>query len=91
MKLFLNDLGAFNDLDTHLIKFWLCLNKCIEFDISLNPKKCMFLVHLSVILGYLVSKESKLLDLKKLLAIVHMLTPKTPKDIEVFNGITQYY
>jgi hypothetical protein len=41
----------------------------------------MFLVHSSVILGYTISKESKLLDLKKLSIIVHMLTPKTPKEI----------
>jgi hypothetical protein len=38
----------------------------------------MFLVHLGVILGYVVSKENKLLDLKKILIIVHMVAPKTP-------------
>jgi hypothetical protein len=36
-------------------------------------------------------KESKLPNLKKILAIVHMPTPKTLKDIQVFNGMTQYY
>jgi hypothetical protein len=41
----------------------------------------MFLMHLGVILGYVVSKEGKLLDSKKQSAIVHMITPKTPKDI----------
>ncbi len=41
----------------------------------------MFLVHLGIILGYVVSKESKLLNLKKFLAIIHMPTSKTPKDI----------
>jgi hypothetical protein len=30
----------------------------------------------------MVSKEGKLLDLKKNLTIIHMLTPKTPKDIQ---------
>jgi hypothetical protein len=49
------------------------------------------MVHLGVILGYVVSKEGKPPDLKKILAIVHMPTSKTPKDIQVFNGITQYY
>jgi hypothetical protein len=44
----------------------------------------MFLVHLSVVLGYLVSKGSKLLDLKKILNIVHMPISKTCKDIKVF-------
>jgi hypothetical protein len=37
----------------------------------------MFLVHLG-----------KLPNPKKIAAFVHMLTPKTPKDIQVFNGMT---
>jgi hypothetical protein len=81
MKLLLDDFNMFNDLDTHLTKLWLCFDKCREFNISLNPKKCMFLVHLSIILGYVVFKEGKLSDLKKILIIIHMPTPKTPKDI----------
>jgi hypothetical protein len=51
----------------------------------------MFLVHLGVFLGYMVYKRSKLLDSKKILGIVHMPTPKTLKDIQVFNGRAPYY
>jgi len=80
MKLFLDDFNVFSDLDTHLTKLQLCFDKSIEFRVSLNPKKCMFLMHLNIIMGYVVSKESKLLDSKKILAIIHMLMPKTPKD-----------
>jgi hypothetical protein len=28
---------------------------------------------------------------KKNMVIIHMLTPKTPKDIQVFNGMAQYF
>jgi len=80
MKPFMDDFSMFNDMDTHLPKLWLCFDKCRKFDISLNPKKCMFLVHLGVILGYVVSKENKLLNLKKKSNVVHMFTLKTPKD-----------
>jgi hypothetical protein len=38
-------------------------------------------MHLSVILGSVASKEDKLPNSKNKLAIVHMPTPKTPKDI----------
>jgi hypothetical protein len=38
-----------------------------------------------------VSKEDKLSNPKKILIIIHMPTPKTPKDIYVFNGMAQYY
>jgi len=46
---------------------------------------------LGIILGYVVSKEGKLPNPKKNLAIAHMPTPKTFKDIQVFNGMAQYY
>ncbi len=91
IKLFLNDFNVFSNLDTHLTKLQLCFDKCREFNISLNLEKRMFLVHLGVILGYMGSKESKLLDSKKILVIIHMPSPKTLKDIWVFNGKAQYY
>jgi hypothetical protein len=81
MKLFLDGFSVFNYLNTHLTKLQLCFDNCKEFDIRLNLKKLMFLVHLGIILGYVVPREGKLLDLKKILAIVHMLTPKTLNDI----------
>jgi hypothetical protein len=39
-------------------------DKCREFCINLNLKKCMFLAHSCVSLGYVVSKEGKLLESK---------------------------
>jgi hypothetical protein len=51
----------------------------------------MFLVHSSVILRYVVFKEGKLLDPKKISTIVHMPAPKTFKDIQVFNGMAHDY
>jgi hypothetical protein len=91
MKLFLDDFSMFSNLDTRLPKLQLCLDKCREFNISLNLEKCMFLVHLGVILGYVVFKEGKLPNVKKNLVIVHMPTLKTINDIRVFNGMAQYY
>ncbi len=91
MKLILDDFNVLSNLDTYLPKLRLCFDKCKKFDISLNRKKCMFLVHLGVILGYVVFKGSKLPDLKKISTTVHMPTLKTPKDIQVFNGMAQYY
>jgi hypothetical protein len=39
------------------------------------------MVHLGVILGYIVSKEGKLFNVKKISVIFHMPTLKTLKDI----------
>jgi hypothetical protein len=51
----------------------------------------MFLVFSSVIFGYIVLKEGKLLDLKKITTIVNMPISKTPKDIPIFNNMAQFY
>ncbi len=91
MKLFLVDFSVFSDLKMHLAKLRLCFEKCLEFYISLTIEKCMILVYSWAILGYMVSKARKLPDLKKILIIVNMPTPKTPKDIYVFNGMARSY
>jgi hypothetical protein len=44
MKIFLDDFTIFSDLSTHLKKFKKCFLKWREFDISLNPNKCAFMV-----------------------------------------------
>lgn len=57
----------------------------------LNLEKCMFMVFFNVILGYIMSKEGKLPNLKKIVNIINMPKPKTPKDIQVFNDMAQFY
>jgi hypothetical protein len=72
----MDDFDVFNNLDTHLTKLWLCFDKYKEFGISLNPDKCMFLVHKGVILGYIVSKEGKLLISQKQFGYCPYVYPK---------------
>jgi hypothetical protein len=49
------------------------------------------MVFSKMILGFIVSKEGKLLDRKKIQAIVNMPPPKNPQQINVFNGMAQFY
>jgi hypothetical protein len=63
MKIFLNDFTMYSDMDSHLQKLKLCFQKCREYGINLNPNKCAFMVFSRMILGFIVSKEGKLLDL----------------------------
>jgi hypothetical protein len=48
-------------------------------------------VHLWYFQGFIVSKEGKLLDPKKIQTIVNMPPPKNPQQIQVFNGMAQFY
>jgi hypothetical protein len=75
MKIFLDNFTIFNDLSTHLEKLKKCFLKCKEFGISLNLNKCAFMVFSGTILGFIVSKEGKVMDLKKVEALVNMQVP----------------
>jgi len=65
MKIFLDDFIVYNDMENHLMKLGLCFQKCKEYIISLNPKKCAFMVFSGLILGSIVSKEEKIPNSKK--------------------------
>jgi hypothetical protein len=42
MKMCLDDFTIYNDMESHLMKLRLCFQKCGEYKISLNPKKCLY-------------------------------------------------
>jgi hypothetical protein len=50
MKIFLDDFIVYSDMDNHLQKLKLCFQKCREYGISLNLKKCTFMVFSEMIL-----------------------------------------
>ncbi len=77
MKIFFNDFIMYNHMDSHLQKLGLCFQKCKKYGISLNPNKCAFMVFSRMILGFIVLKK-KLLNPKKIQAIVNMPPPKNP-------------
>jgi hypothetical protein len=78
MKIFLDDFTTHSDMESHLQKLRLCFQKCKEYGISLNLDKCAFMVFSRMILGFIVSKEGKLPNPKKIQAIVNMPPPKNP-------------
>ncbi len=79
------------DMENHLQKLRLCFQKCRKYGISLNLDKCAFMVFSRMILGFIVSKEGKLLDPKKIHTIINMSPFKNPQQIQVFNGMAQFY
>ncbi len=63
----------------HLHKLILCFQKYREYGISLDLDKCAFMEFLEMILGFIASKERKLLNPKKIQAILNMPPPKNPQ------------
>jgi hypothetical protein len=65
----------YSDMDTHFAKHKLCFHKCKEFGISLNLHKRAFPVFSRMILKFIVSKEGKLPNPKKIQTIIQMHVP----------------
>ncbi len=78
VKIFLDDFIVYSDMESHLMKFKLCFKKCKEYRISFNLDKWVFMVFLGLILRFIISKEGKILDLKKVKAIMNMLVHSNP-------------
>jgi len=78
MKIFLDDFKVSSDLSTHLKKLKKCFLKCKKFSISLNPDKCAFMVFSKIVLSFIVSKEGKVMDPKKVEALINMPIPINP-------------
>jgi hypothetical protein len=76
MKIFLDDFTMYSDMESHL-------QKCKKYGISLNPNKCAFIVVLGMILGFIVSKEGKILDPKQIQKIVNMPIYESPKNSSI--------
>jgi hypothetical protein len=78
MKIFLDDFIVFSELSTHFKRFKKCFFRSKEFGINLNPNKRAFMVFSRTILGFIVSKEGKVMDPKKAKALINMPIPTTP-------------
>jgi len=58
--------------------------KCRLYGISLNPKKCLFVVSEGKLLGHIVSKEGIYIDLERIRVINELNPPSSNKWVQSF-------
>jgi hypothetical protein len=46
---------------------------------------------LKLFLRFIISKEGKIDNSKKIKVLVKMVVPKTPQDIQIYNGMAHFY
>ena len=66
-------------------------DRCRQLQISLNLKKCIFVIPFGTLLGHVVCKQGVCVDPTKVVVIVHMRAPKTVKQLWALLGHTGYY
>jgi hypothetical protein len=62
-------------LKEHVETLHLMLDRCRQFQISLNLKKCTFCASFGILLGHLVCKQGLLVDSAKIDVIFYLPTP----------------
>ncbi len=87
MKIFLIDFMVYQHGESFAKAQIMFSKNYKEYGISLNLNNCAFMVFSWMILGFIISKEGKLLDPKKVQVIINMPPPKNPQQIQVSNGM----
>jgi len=77
MEIYMDDFTPYGcDFLEALSNLGTLLNKCIEINLSLSPKKCEFLMTAKTILGHSISKEGLQVDPNKIAIIKRVPTPQ---------------
>jgi transposase InsO family protein len=75
----------------HLQTLELVLSRLGEFGFTCNPDKCLFLQNEVSYLGFIIDKNGKRPDPRRVEAISNMPAPKNVKELEAFIGKLNYY
>ena len=76
MVIYMDDLLVFSkDLSTHISDLRQVFNRCCEYEISLNPKKCSFGVTKGKLLGHVISEVGISIDPDRVESILKLAPP----------------
>jgi hypothetical protein len=91
LEVYLDDWTIFSLLKDHVELLHLMLDKCRQYQISLNLKKCIFCAPFGILLGHVVCKQGLLMDPAKIVVIVDLPPPTSVRQLKSTLGHTGYY
>jgi hypothetical protein len=91
MQVFLHDFALFGTRKAHLQHVELCLKKCREARLSLNPAKCAFAVTSGMLLEHIVSKDGNAMNPDKVKAVLEAPVPHNAKALCRFLGQIRWH
>ena len=91
MEVVFEDFVVYGQRLEHLTQLRLCLDRCRQAGLSLNPAKCVFLVTTGDLLGHIVNQEGIAMDPGKVQAIMNAPAPSTTKALSRFLGQIRWH
>jgi hypothetical protein len=91
LEVYLNDWTIFGLLKDHVEVLRLILDRCRQFQISLNINKYIFSAPFGILLGHVVCKHGMLVEPTKVVVIVNLPPPKAVRQLRDTLDHTCYY
>ena len=91
LEVYFDDWTVFGLIDKHIGDLIWMLEKCRQYQISLNLKKCIFCVPFGILLGHIVCRQGLMVDPAKITIIVKIPAPNSVKRLRTVLGHTGYY
>jgi hypothetical protein len=91
LEVYLDNWTIFNLLKCHVETQRLMLDRCIQFHVSFNLKKCIFYISFGILLGCVVCKQGLLVDPAKIVVIVNFPPHTSMRKLREMLGHTRYY
>ena len=91
LEVYFYDWTIYGIIKDHIDNFHLMLERCQQYQISLNLKKCIFFAPFGNLLGHVICKEGILMDPAKISIIVDLPLPTLVKQLQTTLGHTRYY
>ena len=91
MQVLLDDFAMCGHQIEHLDYLRLCLDRCHQARLSLNPAKCAFYMLSDTLLSHIVNREGIAMDPDKVQAILNALAPTTSKALNRFLGQIRWH
>ena len=88
---YLDDITIFSKRrEEHMFHLRHIFEHCRKYGISLNPKKCVFVVTEGKLLGHIVSNKGISIDLERIKSIEQIPLPHNKKGMQSFMGTINF-
>jgi len=91
LEVYFDDWTVFGLINKHIGDLRVMLEKCRQYQISLNLKKCIFCAPFGILLGHIVCRQGLMVDPAKIAIIVNLPAPNSVKQLRTVLGHTGYY
>ena len=91
LEVYFDDWTVYGLVKDHIENLKMMLDRCRQFHISLNLKKCIYCSPFGILFGHVVCRNGILMELTKVVITVDQAPPSTVKQLSTILEHMRYY